>query len=74
MNYIALAFLKDFARHGIGGLRDIVMNGTGDSHDIIMYVPFAVLAIIGPILRFAAWIRKFRRLPKRLSIRQQAIS
>jgi len=74
MNYIALAFLKDFARHGIGGFRDIVMYGTGDSHDIIMYVPFAALAIVGPMLRFAAWIQKFRRQPKRLSIRQQALS
>jgi hypothetical protein len=74
MNYIALAFLKDFARHGIGGLKDIVMHGTGDSYDIIMYVPFATLAIAGPMLRFAAWIQKFRRQPKKLSIRQQALS
>ena len=47
MNYIALAFIKDFVSHG-----------TGSSQDIIMYVPFAALAILGPTLRLAAWIQK----------------
>jgi hypothetical protein len=47
MNYVALAFIKDFMSHGIGGFRDISM-----------YVPFAALAILGPMLRLAAWIQK----------------
>jgi hypothetical protein len=71
MNYIALAFIKDFARHGIGSFRDILLYGTGDYRDIIMYVPFAALAIVGPILRLAAWIRKLRNHPAKLSISQR---
>lgn len=72
MNYIAFAFLKDFARYGIGDFRDILLYGTGDYLGIIMYVPFAALAIIGPILRLAAWIDKRRRRSTKFSIRPQA--
>jgi len=71
MNYIALAFVKDFARHGIGSFWDIIMYGTGGFQDIIMYVPFAALAIAGLMLRFAAWIQKLRHQARILSIRQQ---
>ena len=74
MNYIALAFIKDFARHGIGSFRDILLYGTGSSQDIIMYVPFAALAILGPMLRLAAWIQRLRRQPRKLRIRQQALT
>lgn len=44
MNYIAMAFLKDFARL--------------PSHNLLSelrYLPFAALAIIGPILKLTAW-------------------
>ena len=74
MNYIALAFIKDFARHGIGSFRDILLYGTGSSQDIIMYVPFAALAILGPMLRLVAWIQRLRRQPRKLRIRQQALT
>jgi hypothetical protein len=74
MNYIALAFLKDFARHGIGSFQDIVLYGTGGFKDIIMYVPFAALAIVGPMLRFAAWMQKLRRQARKVSIRHQILS
>jgi hypothetical protein len=53
INYIALAFLKDFARLGRGTFQDY--------HVIIMYIPFAALSILGPILRLAAWIKRKRR-------------
>ena len=70
MNYIAFAFLKDFARHGIGSFRDIIFYGAGSFQDIIMYVPFTALAIVGPMLRLAAWTQKldYARI---LSIHQQ---
>jgi hypothetical protein len=58
MNYIAFAFLKDFARPGIVGLGDI-LYGSGHFH--MMYVPFAGLAFIAPMLRLAAWIQKIRQ-------------
>ena len=61
MNYIALAFIKDFARPGIASFRDLFLDGTGTSQVIIMYVPFAALAVLGPMLRLAAWIRKPRQ-------------
>jgi hypothetical protein len=74
MNYIALAFIKDFARPGIGGFLDILLYGNGSSQVILMYVPFAALAVFGPMLRLAAWIRKPRqREAGKLSIRQQAL-
>ena len=44
MNYIALAFLLDFKRFPMNDLRGS-----------LAYLPFAALAIIGPMLRFAAW-------------------
>jgi hypothetical protein len=57
MNYIALAFLLDFKRLPLNDLRES-----------LEYLPFAALAIIGPALRFAAWVhyhlsRKLDRLP-----------
>jgi hypothetical protein len=73
MNYIALAFIKDFARHGIGSLRDILVYGTSISQDTIMYVPFAAIAILGPLLRLTAWIVEIRHPARRLPIRQQAM-
>ncbi len=45
MNYIALAFLLDFKRFP-----------TNDMRENLAYLPFAALAIIGPALRFAAWL------------------
>jgi hypothetical protein len=52
MNYIALAFLFDFARL--------------PSHSFlseVRYLPFAALAIIGPILKLAAWAAQTARAP-----------
>jgi hypothetical protein len=46
MNYIALAFLLDFKRFPLNDLRES-----------LTYLPFATLAIIGPALRFAAWVQ-----------------
>jgi hypothetical protein len=57
MNYIALAFLLDFAKFPSDDLRQS-----------LAYLPFTALAVIGLALRFAAWVpnhlpRKFGRLP-----------
>jgi len=52
MNYIALAFFLDFKRFPVDDLRES-----------LAYLPFLALAIAGPALRFAAWIR--RHLPRR---------
>jgi hypothetical protein len=46
MNYIAFAFLLDFAKFPSSDLRQSVA-----------YLPFAALAIIGPALRLAAWVQ-----------------
>jgi hypothetical protein len=46
MNYIALAFLLDFAKFPLDDLR----QG-------FAYLPFLALAIVGPALRLAAWVR-----------------
>ena len=67
------AFIKDFARHGIGSFRDVLLYGAGDYRDIIMYVPFAALATVDPLLRLAAWIHKLRNYPTRLSIGQHSL-
>jgi hypothetical protein len=70
MNYIALAFLKDFARPGLGSF----LHGAGDFRVIVEYVPFTVLTILGPTLRFAAWIQKTReRQARKLPMRQEAL-
>jgi hypothetical protein len=45
MNYIALAFLLDFKRFPVSDLREN-----------LAYLPFAALAVIGPALRFVAWL------------------
>jgi hypothetical protein len=49
MNYIGLVFLLDFAKLPLHDLR------LG-----VAYIPFAGLAIIGPVLRFAAWLQNNR--------------
>jgi hypothetical protein len=67
MNYIAYAFFKDFTRHGIGDF-----YGAGGAHDILKYAPFAALAVVGPMLRFAVWIRKLSRQARDLRVRRQA--
>ncbi len=68
MNYIVYAFIKDFTSHGLGGV-----YGAG-AFDILKYAPFAALAIIGPMLRFAAWIKRLRRQARKLNLRKQALS
>lgn len=68
MNYIAYAFIKDFTSHGVGDV-----YGAG-AFDILKYAPFAALAIIGPMLRFAAWIKRLRRQARKLNLRKQALS
>ena len=65
MNYIAFAFFKDFARPVIGAFWDTLHQETGSSHFFIMYVLFAALSILGPMLRLAAWIHKPRLLQLR---------
>jgi len=47
MNYILLAFLLDFIR-----------IPSADFRSLVLYVPFAALAIIGPVLRLVAWMLK----------------
>ena len=49
MNYVMLAFLDDFIKFRLAELRDF-----------IMYFPFAALAVIGLLLRLAAWIQHLR--------------
>ncbi|MGO8710944.1 MAG: hypothetical protein ACLQUZ_02565 [Rhizomicrobium sp.] len=46
MNYIALAFLYDFAK-----------IPTIDLHNALKYLPFTALAIAAPMVRLAAWAR-----------------
>jgi hypothetical protein len=57
MNYIAFAFLLDFAKFPPNELR----QG-------LAYFPFLTLAIIGPALRLAAWVRTelFGHRPKKI--------
>ena len=47
MNYIAFAFLYDFAIFPLDDLRAVVK-----------YLPFAALATVGPMLKLAGWARK----------------
>lgn len=55
MNYIALAFLLDFARFPLEDLRQS-----------LAYLPFLALGILGPALRLGAWAQNnFARAPKR---------
>jgi hypothetical protein len=59
MNYIAFAFLLDFAKLPSDDLRNI-----------IKYVPFAALAVAGPALRFAAWAQNQRHTHKSHTLAQ----
>jgi hypothetical protein len=48
MNFVAYAFAKDFFRNGLaGGIANVVL-----------YWPFAALAVIGPGLRLAAAVQR----------------
>ena len=49
MNYIAYAFFVDFMRFPLLGVKHIVA-----------YLPFLVLATVGPLLRLAAWTLRIR--------------
>ncbi len=49
MNYIALAFLYDFMRFV-----------PSDLHNALKYLPFTALAIVGPMVKLAAWSRTQR--------------
>jgi hypothetical protein len=51
MNYIALAFISDFAKFSFTNLADG-----------LLYLPFAVLSISGPLLKLATWIWKVWKL------------
>jgi hypothetical protein len=54
LNYIAFAFAKDFL-----GFRQF------DSFEYLVgYLPFAALSIAGPLLRFAAFVRRTAWLQK----------
>ncbi len=50
MNYIAFAFLIDFAKFPLNNLRGAAL-----------YLPFAALSTVGPLLRLAAWMQKRSR-------------
>lgn len=52
MNYIALAFFMDFAKFPINSLTTAAL-----------YLPFAALAAMGPLLKLAAWMQKLTRTP-----------
>jgi hypothetical protein len=45
MNYIAYAFFVDFANDPLNG----------SIKHLVLYFPFAILAVVGPFLRLAAW-------------------
>ena len=51
MNYIAYAFFVDFMKYPLHG---------GIKH-VVEYLPFAILAVVGPFLRLAAWSLRMRR-------------
>jgi hypothetical protein len=51
MNYIAYAFFIDFMKYPLQG---------GITH-VVAYLPFAILAVVGPFLRLAAWTLRMRR-------------
>jgi hypothetical protein len=59
-NYIALAFLDDF-KYPIGDL----------SHTIA-YLPFALLVVVGMILRLVAWAQTLWHAPRTIRIRRQS--
>ena len=50
MNYIAYAFFVDFAKYPVNG---------GLKH-VIEYLPFVILAVVGPLLRLSAWTLRMR--------------
>jgi Na+/H+ antiporter NhaC len=45
LNYIAYAFAVDFLNHPVHG----------DTKHVVAYLPFAILAIAGPIMRLIAF-------------------
>jgi hypothetical protein len=60
MNYIALAFFYDFAK----------LPAT-DFHTLLKYVPFATLAVAGPMLKLAAWATKQR--PEKMATQNNSL-
>jgi hypothetical protein len=48
MNYIAYAFFVDFLRYPLHGIK------------LVEYLPFVILAIVGPFLRLTAWTLRMR--------------
>ncbi len=64
MNYILLAFLLDFVRFRSAHLTDIQYD--------IRYLPFAVLGLAGPVLKFAAWAQYRIQMPRRKEICRQS--
>ncbi len=59
MNYLAGAFIFDFLKHPLHG---------GIKH-IVVYLPFAVVAVAGPSLRLAAFAQRVGRKPSGSSYR-----
>jgi hypothetical protein len=55
LNYIAYAFAVDFLNHPL----------QGDARRVVAYLPFAVLAIVGPMLFFVASAQRIWRLRRR---------
>ena len=50
MNYIAYAFFADF----INNPRDVSIK------HLVLYLPFAILVVVGPFLRLAAWTLRMK--------------
>lgn len=48
LEYIAFAFLVDFVAHPL----------RGDAKSLLGYLPFSILAVVGTVLRLAAWARR----------------
>ena len=59
MNYIAYAFAVDFLRHPFD---------LGARH-LVEYLPFAILAVVGPILRLVPFVLRVARWPTGASYR-----
>ncbi len=59
LNYIAYVFAVDFLKRPFGG---------GVSH-VVLYLPFAALAVAGPLLRAAAFVQRVAGARRRIAYR-----
>jgi hypothetical protein len=61
-NYIALAFIKDFANSPLGDFR----------HEIL-YLPFLTLAIGSLVLNLAAWVQSLNHTTRKMRLHRQSL-